>query len=102
MINVFYCTDNKFFKQQVISLISLAKTTKEPLNVINLTAELIDYNQKGRKTSKEQDALCTKILQESNSKSVFRSIDVSDLMREHLMKGPNLYIKYYKFSAYLS
>lgn len=102
MINILYCTDNKFFVQQLLSVISLAKCTKEPLNVINLTAEVPEYNPKGRATTPQQDELLTKVLKQSNPDSVFNSIDVSDLMREYLLKGPNAQNKYYKFSAYVS
>ncbi|MDR0850090.1 MAG: hypothetical protein LBN07_01235 [Christensenellaceae bacterium] len=102
MINILYCTDNKFFVQQLLSVISLAKYTKEPLNVINLTGEMREYNPKGRSTTPAQDALLTKILKQSNPQSVFRSVDVSGLMKEYLLKGPNIQNKYYKYSAYVS
>lgn len=97
MINVFYCTDNKLFSQQVISLMSLAQTCSDAVNVINLTVEIPEYAPKGRKTSAEQDALCNEILHRYNQQSSFRSIDVSDLMRKHLMCGPNMHNKYYSY-----
>ena len=102
MINILYCTDNKFFVQQLLSVISLAKYTKEPLNIINLTAEVPEYNPKGKITTPAQDECLTKILKQSNPQSVFHSIDVSDLMRKYLLIGPNTQNKYYKFSAYVS
>jgi len=102
MINIYYCTDNKLYKQLVISLISLVSTTQEPLNVLNLTCENREYNPNGRCTTKQQDALCTKILKEKNPASTFRSIDVSDLFAEYLLKGPNTQNRHYKFSAYVS
>jgi lipopolysaccharide biosynthesis glycosyltransferase len=96
MINIYYCTDDKLFKQLVLSLLSLTQTTKEPLNVINLTQEIPEYSAKVKKTSPAQDALCNKILREVNPQSTFRSIDISDLFREHLLHTPNSNNRYYK------
>ena len=97
MINLFYCIDKKFLSQQLISLISLTKYCKEPLNVINLTVETPELNKKARKSSPEDDALCEKVLKQANPKSTYKSIDVTDLFREHLIKGPNVHNKYYPY-----
>ncbi|MCM1290170.1 MAG: hypothetical protein NC132_05445 [Corallococcus sp.] len=97
MINVYYCTDNKLFSQQVISLLSLAQTCSDALNVVNLTVEIPEYAPKGLRTSVEQDELCNKILKRYNPESTFRSIDVSDLMRKYLWGGPNMHNKYYSY-----
>jgi len=94
MINMFYVSDNKYFKQLIISLISLTKTTKEQLNIINLTEDVPEYI-KSKKTSPQQDALCTKILQEANPKSTFKSVDVSDLFRKYLIDSVNKNNKFY-------
>lgn len=96
-INVYYCVDKKFLVQLVLSLISLANHTKAELNVINLTVEIPEYNKKGKKFTEKEDALCEKILKEANPKSTFKSIDVSDLFRKYLLKGPNLNNKYYSY-----
>lgn len=101
MITVYYCTDNKLFKQLLLSIISLANHTKEPVQVFNLTLELLDVFPKGRKTSAEQDALLDKIMKESNPDSSFKSIDVSPLVRKHLLHGANINNKFYN-SAYVS
>ena len=97
MINIYYCVDKKLLGQKLISIISLAKTTKEPLNVINLTVEVPEYNAKNKKFGEKEDALCEKILKSANPESTFRSIDVSDLFREHLMRGPNLHNRFYSY-----
>lgn len=95
MITIFYGTDNHMFTQQVMSLITLARTTSEPLNVINLTVEVPEYLKSSKKTSPEQDAYLDKILKDKNPESKWTSIDVSDLFREKLLKGPNIHNKYY-------
>ena len=96
MINIYYCTDSKFFDQLLLSLISLAQTTGEPVNVINLTNENPEYTPKSKRTSAEQDALCLRVLQEANPNSTFVSVDVSDLIREHLLNTPNTHNRHYK------
>lgn len=97
MINIYYCVDRKLLNQQVISLISLAKHTKEPLNVINLTVEIPEFDAKGKKFGEKGDALCESILKRANPLSTYRSIDVSNLFREYLLGGPNLHNKWYSY-----
>ena len=50
MINIYYCADNRMFPQLLLSVLSLVKTNGAPLNVINLTVEIPEYNPKGKKT----------------------------------------------------
>lgn len=97
MINIYYCTDDKLFPQQVLSLVSLVRNTNEALNVINLTVEVKEYASKSKKTSELQDKFCDGLLKAKNPNSSFKSIDVSDLFREHLLKGPNLHNKFYSY-----
>ena len=97
MINIYYSTDDKLFGQQVLSLISLIRNTDEELNIVNLTLEVKEYNKHSTMTSKEQDEFCDKLVKSKNPNSRFVSIDVSDLFREHLLKGPNVHNKYYSY-----
>ncbi len=97
MINIYYCADNKMFKQLLMSVLSLAKTNPLPVNVVNLTVEIPEFNAKGRKTSEAQTALLDSILKKSNPNSSFTTVDVSDLFRDKLLKGPNLHNKYYSY-----
>ena len=97
MINIFYCTDDKFFKQQLVSLISLKNTTKEELNVINLNVECKKLNKHSKKMTDEQTAFLDGLLKTVNKNSSFRSIDVSNLFEEVMVKGPNLNWKFYSY-----
>lgn len=97
MINIFYCVDNKLFVQQVLSLMSLVKYCNEPINVINLTVEVPEYNKNGKATTKEQTHFCNKILKSVNKNSTYTTIDVSDLFRKHLLGGVNVNNKYYSY-----
>ena len=97
MINIYYCADNRMFPQLLLSVLSLVKTNGAPLNVINLTVEIPEYNPKGKKTTPEQTAFLDRILKEKNPESRFTTVDVSDLFREKLLFGPNLHNKYYSY-----
>ena len=50
-INICYCADNKLFKQLLVSIVSLANTTFEALNVINLTVECPEVISTSKKTT---------------------------------------------------
>ncbi len=97
MINIYYCVDRKLLSQQIVSLLSLARTTKERLNVINLTLEVPEYNKKAKMFTEAEDKLCESILKTANKESTYKSVDVSELFREKLLKGPNLHNKYYSY-----
>lgn len=98
MVNIYYCTTNeKLFTQMLVSIVSLVNHTEEVLNVINLTVEVPEFNSKGKKTNEKQVALINKILKDKNPASSFKSVDVSDLFRERLLKGPNIHNKFYSY-----
>lgn len=97
MINLLYCVDKKFLTQQLVSLISLVKYTREPLNIINFTVEIPEFNKKGKKLTGDDDKLCESILKSVNPQSTYRSIDVSELFKKYLLRGPNVHNKYYSY-----
>ncbi len=97
MINLVYCVDKKLLVQQLVSLISLAKHTKEPINVINLTVEIPEFNAKGKKFTEEDDKLCESILKKANPESTYKSVDVSEEFKKYLLKGSNLHNKWYSY-----
>ena len=96
-MNIYYCVDKKLFNQQVISLLSLANHCTEPLNVINLTLEVPEFNAKAKMFTEKEDKFCEEILKKANPLSTYKSVDVSDLFREKLMAGPNLHNKFYSY-----
>ncbi len=95
MITIFYSSDDRMFKQQFISVYSLAKTNKEPLRVISLTTEVPEYRKSSKRLSDAQNALLEKTLKEANPENTWTAIDVSDLFRKYFMHGPNAENKYY-------
>ena len=97
MINIYYCVDKKLFGQQILSLLSLVKYCKEPINVINLTVEIPEFNKKGKKFTEKEDKLCESILKRGNKQSTYKSVDVSNLFKEKLLMGPNTHNKYYSY-----
>lgn len=97
VVNILYSTNEPFFKQMLISAFSMMRNTKSPLNIINLTFEVPEYNAKRKKTSEKQNAFMTRLVKKYNTRSTFKSIDVSELVRQNLMRGPNLHHKFYSF-----
>ncbi|MBQ8762244.1 MAG: hypothetical protein IJZ26_02935 [Clostridia bacterium] len=95
MINIFYCTDNKLFTQQLMSVITLVNNTNEALNIINLTVEVPEYKKFSKKTTEAQDKYIENIVKAKNPESKWQSLDVSDLFRKHLLKGVNMENKFY-------
>lgn len=97
VVNILYSTNEPFFKQMLISAFSMMKNTKSPLNIINLTFEVPEYNAKRKKTNEKQKAFMAGLVKKYNTRSTFKSIDVSDLFRKTLLKGPNLNNKLYSY-----
>lgn len=97
MINIYYSTDAKCFPQLVQSLVSLIRTTKEPLNIYNLTFELPEVRKTSKMISPEQTAFCDGLLKSVNKESSFTNIDTSDLFRRELYRGVNINNPYYPY-----
>ena len=97
MITIFYTGDNVMFTQIVISVVSLANTTKEKLRVLCLTTEIPEFDTRGKKLSDAQIKYCNDILKKANKDSEFISIDVSEAFKKHLLGGPNDHNKFYSY-----
>jgi lipopolysaccharide biosynthesis glycosyltransferase len=105
-INIYYSADNRLYKQFLISLISLTENNKDnELHIINFDVEIPEYNKNGKKLNDSQISTVESIIKKYNKKNTFREINVSDLVRTHLLMStsPNVQIpnKYYRFNAYL-
>ena len=96
MINIFYCSDKKYFKQLFLSLITLVENTNEALNVTILTEEVSELSK--TKAHTEDDRLiCEKLLKSKNPESKVNLVDISDLFRERLLPSVNSSNKYYHY-----
>lgn len=97
MIDIYYCLDDKYFSQLLMSVISLVNNTNQPLNVIALTIELEDYFPGKKKLSEIHGKIIQDLLQDKNPNSKFTIIDVSSLFRENLLDSVNINNKFYHY-----
>lgn len=94
LISILYGGNSGAFDGMMISLISLAKHTKEPLNVYILTMDLTDKKPAFAPICEKQRAFLEQICKDVNSKSSVVLIDVGDLYRENLFNSPNAETSY--------
>lgn len=89
MISLLYCGNSNVFKGLMISLLSVARTTKEPLDVHILTMNLVDTNPNYIDISKEQCDYLESILKEKNSESKLTRYDLKDMFINEMADSPN-------------
>ena len=94
MISILYGGNSGAFDGMMISLISLVKHTKEPLDVYILTMDLTDKKPAFAPICEKQRAFLEQICKEVNIKSSVVLIDVGDLYRENLFNSPNAETSY--------
>ena len=94
LISILYGGNSGAFDGMMISLISLTKHTKEPLNVYILTMDLTDKKPAFAPICEKQRAFLEQICKGVNSKSSVVLIDVGDLYRENLFNSPNAETSY--------
>ncbi|MBE5756378.1 MAG: hypothetical protein E7342_01125 [Clostridiales bacterium] len=98
MINILYSSSSdKYFKQMLLSLISLKNSTKERLNVINFNVSLKSFDKDSRILTDSEVDFFNKVLKSTNKESSFKNIDLSSLFEKELFFGPNLNCKYYSY-----
>ena len=90
MINLLFAGNNKVFDGMLITLLSLTKHTKTPVNAFCLTMDLQDVNPKFIAISKKRADFLEKILKEGNSESKLTLIDLSDMFRNEMLDSVNL------------
>ncbi len=74
MINVLYCGDKNVLNGLIISTLSLAKQTSQPLNIFVLTMKMRGFKEMPQKSIKKLDAL----LKEKNPKHQVQLIDITE------------------------
>lgn len=89
MINLMYCGNEKMFDGILISLLSIEKHTKEPLNVYLMTMDLEDIKKEYKPITEEERQIIEDILKEKNEKNIVNLVDTSDLYREEFNKNSN-------------
>ena len=94
MINLMFCLNGRFMDGITISLLSIAKNTKEPLNVFILTMDLRDLNEKFTPFTKKQADIIEKIVKEKNPKSKVTLIDITKIFRKEMLESANMKTHY--------
>ena len=94
MINVMFAGNNKVFGGMTITLLSMVKHTKCPINAYLLTMKLDDVDKRFVPISEEQRKFLEKILTDVNPKSSLKLIDLTDLFRKQMMDSVNIKSKF--------
>ena len=94
MINLLFAGNNKVFDGMLITLLSLTKHTKTPVNAFCLTMDLQEVNPKFIAISKKRADFLERILKEGNSESKLTLIDLSDMFRNLFITSFKLFFSY--------
>ena len=80
---ILYCGNDKVFDGILISLLSIIKYAKNPLDVIVMTVDLQDVKPEYKPVTLKQTMFLESVIQEANSKSKVHLVDVtSDFKQE--------------------
>lgn len=90
MINLLYAGNEKVFDGLLISLLSITKHTKDPLNVYCLTMDLTDRDERFKPISNEQIKYLEAMLKEVNKDSKIKLYDLKELFLSELGNSKNL------------
>lgn len=90
MINLLFCGNDKVFEPLAISLISIIKHCKQPLNVYVLTMDLSHMNEKYKPLRQENISELEQYIQQTNKDSKISLIDVTDLFNEKNKDSANM------------
>ena len=82
-MNILYCGDKKVLDGLIISALSLAKQTKEPLNIFVLTMYLKGYEPIPYESIEELE----KILKKKNPKHSIKLIDITEIFYTEMPKA---------------
>lgn len=90
MINLMFCGNDKVIDGMIISLLSIVKHCKKPLNVFILTMDLHELNEKYMPINQKHIAVLDKILKQGNEKSQIHLIDITKYFKEEMMNSANI------------
>lgn len=88
-MNIAYAGNYKVFKGMLLSVLSVLKHYRGPLNVYILTANLTMLDREYQAVSDEHIKLLEAQMQSVNANSRLIKLDVSDLFLDELSKSPN-------------
>lgn len=94
MINLMFCGNEKVLDGMIISLLSIVKHCKKPLNVYILTMDLQEMNEKYKPISKEQASILEKIITKVNKNSKLHLVDITKFFKEEMLNSANINTHY--------
>lgn len=89
MIPIVFSGNKRIFEGLLLSVMSLADKTENPLQVFVLTMDLSDENPNFLPFSDEQISLLNEVVKKKNPESVVIKVDLTKEYKEHLQKGKN-------------
>ncbi len=89
MISICYSGNRAIFEGLLMSVMSVAKQTKDSVSIYVLTMDLHDENPKFLPFSDQQIALLDDIVKQKNKESKVVKCDVTQLYKTHLIGGKN-------------
>ena len=89
-VNVLYAGNYKIFDGLLISLLSMVKHTKTPLNVMCLTMDLHELDPRFIPMNKDHEKYINKVLKDVNKDSSFKIIDATEVFKENLINSVNI------------
>ena len=84
-----FCGNDKVLDGMTISLLSITKYTKEPLNVYIGTADLTEYNSAFTPVSKDQAMRLEELIKKTNTESRVHLLDMTSF-KEELLTSANV------------
>ena len=89
-----YCGNYKVFDGVLISLISITKYTKNPLDVYVMTVDLQEIKPEYKPVTEKQTRFLESIIQERNASSRVHLVDVTVQFKEEMYSSPNVSSNY--------
>ncbi len=94
MIELCYCANTKVFKGLMMSMVSAAENSSEPIRVTILTGDFTELNPAFLPVSEEERALLDRVLKTKNSANSVRLLDGAGLLKEALSTSKNMRTNY--------
>lgn len=88
--NIFFCLDDKCFDGLLITCLSMAKTTKHPLNIFVGTGKFSAKKKEYSPFKQSQLDFIAKSIKKYNQNVTFTLLDLTDETMKHLGKSVNL------------
>ena len=98
MVNLLYCGNDKVFDGVLLSLLSITKHCNDKLNVIILSLDLTELDEKYIKFTEQHRKILEDQIKFVNSESTVKVVDVKDLYLKNLIGNKNEASSYTPFA----